>query len=156
MTSSKSGLKAVATLEAFKGLCSLLVAFGLHTLAGRNLQQVAESIVSHAHLNPASHLPSVFIHAASTFSDSSVGLAAIGAFAYSLIRFVEAYGLWKGLVWVEWFALVSGAIYIPFEIYEIIIHTSMLGISIFILNIIVVWYMAGILLSKRKEFTYLN
>jgi uncharacterized membrane protein (DUF2068 family) len=151
MTSSKNGLKAIAIIEAFKGLLALLVGFGLHALAGRNLQQVAESIVSHTHLNPASHFPSVFIHAASSISDRNINLIVIGALAYSLIRFVEAYGLWKAFVWTEWFALVTGAIYLPFEVYEIVSHTHILSISVFLLNVAVVWYMARVLQSKRKE-----
>jgi len=151
MKSVKNGLRAVALLEAFKGVVSLLVGFGIHALAGHNLQQIAESIVSYAHLNPASHLPSVFINVVSDLSDGKMALIAIGAFIYSLVRFVEAFGLWKELVWIEWFALVSGAIYLPFEIYEIIFHTSILGVCVFLLNVLVVWYMAYILFLKKKE-----
>ncbi|MCK5817834.1 MAG: DUF2127 domain-containing protein [Psychromonas sp.] len=151
MTTTKTGLKAIAALEASKGVIAILVAFGLHVLAGKNLQHVAELIVSYAHLNPASHFPSIFIHAASTFSDSKTNLLAIGAFAYSLIRLVEAYGLWNELVWTEWFALLSGAIYLPFEIYEVIFHTGFLAVGALLINIIVVWYMSRILLSKREE-----
>ena len=154
MKSVKNGLRAVAVLEAFKGVISLLVAFGIHVLAGHNLRQLAESIVSHAHLNPASHLPSVFINALSNVSDSKMALLAIGAFIYSLVRLVEAYGLWRGLVWTEWFALVSGAIYLPFEIYEMVFHISILGVSVFLLNVVVVWYIAHILLIKKKEEQY--
>jgi uncharacterized membrane protein (DUF2068 family) len=145
------GLKAVAALEAIKGLISLLVGFGLHALAGQNLRQLAEEVVTNAHLNPASHFPSIFITVASSIPDSKMSLLAIGALIYSLVRLVEAYGLWRGLVWIEWFALISGAIYLPFEIYEIIFHTSIVSFSIFLLNIMVVWYMAYILFSKRKE-----
>ncbi|EKO3781662.1 DUF2127 domain-containing protein, partial [Vibrio metschnikovii] len=57
---SMVGLKAVAILEGGKGVLSLVVAIGLHFLVGDNLQELAESIVRHAHLNPASHLPSIF------------------------------------------------------------------------------------------------
>ncbi|WP_166425291.1 DUF2127 domain-containing protein [Paraglaciecola sp. 20A4] len=153
MTSSENGLKAIAVLEGFKGLLALMVAVGIHILAGRNLQQVAESIVSHAHLNPASHLPSIFIHAVGNVSASNMSLIAIGALAYTVIRFIEAYGLWKGLVWTEWFALVSGAIYIPFEVYEILFHTSIVGVGVFVINVIVVWYMANLLLRQRKNRT---
>ncbi|WP_339773648.1 DUF2127 domain-containing protein [uncultured Paraglaciecola sp.] len=153
MTSSENGLKAIAVLEAFKGLLALMVAVGIHMLAGRNLQQVAESIVSHAHLNPASHLPSIFIHALSNVSASNMSLIAICALAYTVIRLIEAYGLWKGLVWTEWFALVSGAIYIPFEVYEILFHTSIVGVGVFVINVIVVWYMANLLLRQRRNRT---
>jgi uncharacterized membrane protein (DUF2068 family) len=130
MTSVKIGLRAVAILEACKGIISLLVGFGLHALAGHNLRQFAESIVSHAHLNPASHLLSIFIHAASTASDSKMTLLAVGAFIYSSVRLIEAYGLWRELVWTEWLALVSGSIYLPFEMYEIIFHTSIFSVSV--------------------------
>ena len=30
-----------------------------------------------------------------------------GAATYSIIRFVEAYGLWRDEDWAEWFALIS-------------------------------------------------
>lgn len=151
MTVKKKGLRAIAVLEGFKGMVSLLVGFGLHALAGHNVRQLAESIVSHAHLNPASHLPSIFIHAASSLTDSRMMLLAAGAFVYAVIRFIEAYGLWRELVWTEWFALVSGAIYMPFELYEIIVHVSFLNVGVFLINVLVVWYMSHVLFSKKIE-----
>ena len=145
----KNGLRAVAILEACKGTVSLLVGCGLHMLAGHNFHQLAESIVARLHMNPASHLPSIFIHAASGLTDARVTLVAIGALVYSLIRLVEAYGLWNGLVWTEWFALLSGAIYLPFEIYEMIFHTSLLGVGAFLINICIVGYMAYSLFGQQ-------
>ncbi|CAM3193726.1 DUF2127 domain-containing protein [Vibrio diazotrophicus] len=145
MTSSHKGLKAIAALEAFKGLLSLIVAFGLHVLAGQNLQRVAETIVSHAHLNPAGRIPSLFIHDMSTLPEGKIVILS------AMIRFMEAYGLWRGFVWIEWFALISGGVYLPFEIYEMYTHISAIGVGIFLVNVAVVWYMARILLSKRKE-----
>lgn len=150
VTTIKKGLRAVAILEASKGIMSLLVAFGVHALAGHNLRHLAELIVSRLHLNPASHLPSVFIDAASGLTDAKIMLFTIGAVVYSIIRLVEAYGLWRAQVWTEWFALVSGAIYIPFELYEIIFRTSILSFGAFIINIIVVGYMAYVILDKKK------
>ena len=41
------------------------------------------------------------------------------ALTYSAIRFTEAYGLWRERRWAEWLSAVSGAIYLPFEIYEL-------------------------------------
>jgi uncharacterized membrane protein (DUF2068 family) len=142
MAAPQKGLKAVAMLEATKGILALLVGLGLHVLAGENLQMVAEAIVSHLHLNPTSELPSVFIHAATTITDSNVQIFAIAAIFYSIVRFIEAYGLWRGFVWIEWCAFLSGAGYLPFEIYEIVAHMSYLAIAMFLVNIVVVWYMA--------------
>ncbi|MFT6978269.1 MAG: uncharacterized membrane protein (DUF2068 family) [Shewanella psychromarinicola] len=43
MKLSNKGVHAVAVLEAFKGLMSLLVAMGLHVYAGQNLSTLALS-----------------------------------------------------------------------------------------------------------------
>ncbi|KAB2826408.1 DUF2127 domain-containing protein [Aliivibrio finisterrensis] len=151
MITVRKGLRAVAILEAIKGSVSLIVGLGLHALVGENLRQLAESIVSRCHLNPASELPSVFIHAAGNFTGTKITLLAIGALIYSAVRFVEAYGLWRELLWTKWFALISGAIYLPFEIYEIFFHTSILGIGIFLVNVFIVAYMAYSLFRVRSH-----
>lgn len=145
MSKSTKGLKAVASLEACKGVLSLLVGLGLHVLAGKNLEHVAVSLVHHAHLNPASHYPSIFIHAMTQVSDGKIKLLALGALVYASIRFVEAYGLWKA----EWFALISGAIYLPFELYEMVTKPSLLGVGVFVINIVVVVYMASLIFGKH-------
>ena len=146
---STNGLKAVAVLEGSKGLLSLIVATGLHLLVGDNLQELAESIVTHAHLNPASHLPNIFITAASNISDTNIRMIALGALAYSLIRFVEAYGLWKSYSWTKWFSFLSGAVYLPFEVYELTVHPTILAAIVFTINIIVVFYMAKVVFLEN-------
>jgi uncharacterized membrane protein (DUF2068 family) len=151
MSSPQKGLKAVAILEATKGILALLVGFGLHILAGENIQMVAEAIVSHLHLNPTSELPSIFIHAASTITDSNIKIFTIAAIFYALVRFIEAYGLWRHYIWVEWFAFLSGAVYLPFEIYEIVTHMSNLAIAMFLINIVVVGYMGRTLWQNYQQ-----
>lgn len=96
----------------------LLVSLGIHQLAGDSAKQAIEKLVAHLHLNPANHIPSIIIRAAGELNNSRLMLLAFGAFAYSIIRFIEAYGLWNQLRWAEWFELLSGAIYLPLEIYE--------------------------------------
>ncbi len=48
---------------------------------------------------------------------------------YSGARSVEAYGLWFERRWAEWFALISGAIYLPVEIYELRRHVTEIKIA---------------------------
>lgn len=137
----KKGLKTVALLEASKGLISLLVGLGIHQLAGNNIQQLLESMLSHLHLNPASHLPGLFVHEARLITHANLMWIAIGAIVYALVRFVEAFGLWHEYRWTEWFALISGGIYLPFELYEVIAHLGPLSVGTLLINLIVVGYM---------------
>jgi uncharacterized membrane protein (DUF2068 family) len=74
---------------------------------------------------------------------------AIGAAAYTLIRFIEAYGLWHNLRWTQWFALVSGAIYLPLELYEVVNHFNLMSVVVLIINLLVVGYMYLVLFPRR-------
>ncbi len=76
-------------------------------------------------------------------------LLAILAGAYGLVRFVEAYGLWRGRRWAEWFAAVSGGIYIPFELYELFRGTIWLSLSALLANVFIVGLMINALLCEH-------
>jgi hypothetical protein len=78
---AESGIRTVALFEAAKGALVLAAGFGLLSLLHKDLQQAAESIVRHLHLNPARHLPRVFIEAATRMTDKKLWLFAAGAFA---------------------------------------------------------------------------
>ena len=81
------GLRAVATLEAVKGLLVLLAGFGAFALIHRDVQAAADSLVRHLHLDPARHIPSIFLRAAGRMTDSRLWMLSAGALVYSGVRF---------------------------------------------------------------------
>jgi len=135
-------LRAVASVEFIKGLAVLLAGFGVLSLVHRDAWDVAESFLEWLHVSPDTRYAQVFLNLADKVTDSKLWLVAGGAMAYSCLRFVEAYGLWFERAWAEWLALVSGAIYLPIEILEIIGKPDAIRIGIFIINLAVVLYMA--------------
>jgi uncharacterized membrane protein (DUF2068 family) len=135
------GIRAIAFVEALKGLVVLAAGFGLLALVHRDLQTVAEDLVRLSHLNPARHYPRVFIEAASNINDSRLRLFAALAFVYSCVRFVEAYGLWRIRAWAEWFAILSGAIYLPVEVYELIKDATILKGIVLLINTGIITYL---------------
>jgi uncharacterized membrane protein (DUF2068 family) len=138
-------IRAVALFEAAKGTLVLLTGFGVLSLVHRDTQRFAEQLVGHLHLNPAKHFPRIFIDAAANLTETRLVLLAILAATYALVRFIEAYGLWRGRRWAEWFAAVSGAIYIPFELYELFKGMNLLSICALAVNILVVALMLNAL-----------
>jgi uncharacterized membrane protein (DUF2068 family) len=120
-------VRSVAIFEGAKGLVVLVAGFGLLSLIHRDVEAVAESVVRHLHLNPANHYPEIFIRAAGNVKNSRLALLAAGAFVYSAIRLVEAFGLWHERPWAEWLAIVSAALYLPVEVFEFWKHHSILG-----------------------------
>ncbi len=116
----------------------LLVGFGLLSLIHHDVEQFAERLVTHAHLNPASHYPRIFLHLANRLADARLSIIAAGAAAYAGVRFVEAYGLWHARRWAEWFAALSGAIYVPLEILELYRRVTWLGVGALAVNLAIV------------------
>jgi uncharacterized membrane protein (DUF2068 family) len=57
---------------------------------------------------------------------------------YATFRLVEAYGLWRMRAWAEWFAILSGAIYLPIEVQSLIRHTSFLREAVLLTNVFIV------------------
>jgi uncharacterized membrane protein (DUF2068 family) len=148
---AQRGLRLIATFEASKGLLVLLAGFGLLSLLHRDIQPIAENIVSHFHLNPASHYPRVFLQLAGNMTDTKLWLMAGFSLTYSSIRLAEAYGLWWALRWAEWLAVLSGGLYVPIEIYELLSGFSWIKTCTLIANICIVIYMAYVLKQGNQN-----
>jgi len=142
-------LRTIALLEAAKGALVLLVGFGLLSLVHHDVQRFAERLIAHAHLNPASRYPGIFIDWSGQLTDARLLLMAVGAAGYSLVRFIEAYGLWHGRRWAEWLAALSGGIYIPFEVFELYERVTWMGIGALVVNTAVVAFMLGCLKDRQ-------
>lgn len=144
-----TGVRGVAVFEATKGVVVILAGFGLLSLIHHDLQTAAEQFVRHLHLNPAKHIGRIFIEAASNFSDARLRILAMLALLYASMRFFEAYGLWFKQRWAEWFAVISGGIYVPFEILELSRGFGWLKIFALVINLAVVVYIGFVLAAQK-------
>jgi uncharacterized membrane protein (DUF2068 family) len=147
---SQRAIRVVAFFEATKGLLAFAAALGLLSLMHHDIGSLAEQVVAHLHLNPASRYPRVVLAAAANLQDSRLMLIAAGAVAYGAIRLLEAGGLWWHKAWAEWLAAVSGAIYVPAEIYEFVHRPSLLGALLFVVNVAIVAVMLWSLRARRR------
>ncbi len=149
-TQLSSGVRTIAFFEALKGVLVLVVGFGLLSLVQQDLQEAAERLVRLSHLNPAHHYPRVFIEAFANINDARLRLFAALAFLYAGVRFIEAYGLWRMKAWAEWLAIVSGAVYLPIEVFELIKHATFLKSSVLLINAGIVIYLVYVRWLSKK------
>jgi uncharacterized membrane protein (DUF2068 family) len=146
---SIGGLRTIAAFEAAKGALVLVVGLGLLASVHHLAQNLGEDIVRRFHLNLAHHYPRIFIDALTHLDDSRLRLLALAALLYSVARFIEAYGLWRTRAWAEWFAIVSGGIYLPVELYELVEQATVVKAVVLIVNIGIVGY----LIYVRRQAT---
>jgi len=148
---SNAGLEAVAVFEASKGLLVLLVGIGLLSHLGSDIQHVAEDLVQFFRLNPAHRYPRIFIETVSRFNNIHLWLLSLSAFFYSIIRFIEAYGIWNNRLWAEWFAVVSCGLYIPLEIYELIQKVTFPRMAVTFFNAALILFLLYIVRKNKKK-----
>ena len=145
------GLRLVACFEAAKALLVFAAGCGLLALVDETLQQVAEELVHHLHLNPASHIPRIFLELSRHTGNVRLWMLAAFAFVYASLRMAEAYGLWREQRWAEWVAVISGGIYVPFEVYELSLGVSALKVGTFAINAGIVSYLAWYLRQQHAH-----
>lgn len=143
------GLRFVALFEAGKGLLVLLVGLELLSLIHQGVQNVGEEIVERFHLNFARHHPRILLYATTHLDNSNVRLLALAALAYSTVRFIEAYGLWRLRAWAEWFAILSGGVYLPFELYELVRRPTIIKAGVLVVNAAIVAYLVYVRWNER-------
>jgi uncharacterized membrane protein (DUF2068 family) len=148
----RKGLRMVAMLEASKGVVVLLAAFGFFEIIRHNidLDAVAGNLLYFFHVNPNLRMSHVLMRAAGRMMDTDV-LTVLGiATVYSSLRFIESYGLWRQRVWAEWLAIISGAIYLPYEFYKLVRRPTPMHWAILLINIGVVVYIAWVRWDEVK------
>jgi uncharacterized membrane protein (DUF2068 family) len=143
--------RLIAVFEASKGGLVLLVAFGLHALLHHDAQAFALKLVEHLHLRPGAHFSQVFIDAAAHLTDARLWWLSLLAATYSVLRFIEAWGLWFVRRWAEWLALVSGGVYLPVEFYELWHKPTALRLTIVVINLGIVAFMAVNLWQAHRQ-----
>lgn len=149
--SHKYGLRTVAAFEAIKGIAVVALCILLLSLLHRNLDSMVDQLTNWLRLNPDSHVADWFYDLADRTTGRGIWTAVVVGLVYSLGRFVESYGLWNERQWAEWFAVISGAVYVPFELLALITHPQWIRAAVLLGNILIVLYILRILLENRRE-----
>jgi len=147
----QGGLRAVALFEALKGALALLAAGGLFYLIPHDFHRIVTELVGRLHLNPGKSYPNVFFRILEDTSNAQLWLIGALVLAYAAVRFTEAYGLWRERRWAEWLAALSGAIYVPVEIYELTRGVTWIKLAALVLNLAVVAFMVRALRLSRPS-----
>jgi uncharacterized membrane protein (DUF2068 family) len=139
--SPHAGLKAAAIFEALKGLLVILAGLGiLAFIAHHDTWTIIERLA--LNLNPARLYLRKFIGVARRLTNAKLFLVATGAFAYSTLRFTEAYGLWRARAWGQWIGIISGVIYLPVAVIAMVCGPSVLKAILLVVNIFLIAYLS--------------
>ncbi|MDO5506108.1 MAG: DUF2127 domain-containing protein [Pseudoxanthomonas suwonensis] len=143
-----TGLRAVALLEAAKGVVALLSAAGLHWLGPETSARAVRTAGQALGLRTDQGLGGWLAQAV---TPASLRLAIALVVLYGALRLVEAWGLWRTHAWASWFGALGAAAYVPFELLALLRHPHWLTAAVLAINLLIVWVLARDLWRRRTR-----
>lgn len=101
--------------------------------------------------DPHDLLATLAIHLVPKLSLQTELLLAVGAALYALLEVIEAWGLWRLLLWVELLTVFETCVFLPYEVWDFFHQLSVLKVLSFIINVLVVWYLFTRYLRRRAQ-----
>jgi|CZKM01.1.fsa_nt_gi uncharacterized membrane protein (DUF2068 family) len=145
------GLRAIALFEAVKGILAFAASCGLLSLRHTDLHAITDAFLLRHGIDPERHYTRLVIETVAQATHLHAGQIAAVGFAYALIRLVEAYGLWEGKHWAEWFAVISAGLYLPWELVHFARHPRLFNAGIILFNLALLFYLARLLARQRAQ-----
>lgn len=123
----------------------MVLVLGIALLFLRQRVEVyAEHLLFHLHINLDRNVGHAVMNAAIQITDAHLWTLALAITIYPTVRFIEAWGLWHRRVWAEWFALLSGAMYLPWELLKLGEKPNWTHGGLLLTNLIIIAYMCWI------------
>lgn len=146
---AQRALRSIAAFEAIKGVLAIAAGFGVLSLLHHDLHHIAASLIGRIGLDPGGHYPATILSDLDRLqaTDSRVLIAV--TVVYAVVRFSEAYGLWRARRWGEWLGALSGALYVPFELRHLLHSPSVTATLVVVFNVAVVAFLATQLRAER-------
>ncbi|MDB6117254.1 MAG: hypothetical protein JWO08_1035 [Verrucomicrobiaceae bacterium] len=150
-SNSPRGLRAIALFKAVKVLMVFIAALMLCSMMASDVHAVAIWVVDLLHLHPDWRFTQVILEKAAGVTNANIWFIIGTGFGYTVIRGAEAYGLWRGLRWAEWFTLSSGGLYIPLELHSMSHGITWVNVGALLLSIAITGYVGWVLYHSRRR-----
>jgi uncharacterized membrane protein (DUF2068 family) len=124
-----------------KGLSLLCVGIAVHMLVRKDLVAEAQHWADLFRIDPHNHYLNSLIEKMTNVDRNKLRELSIGTFIYSSLFFTEGIGLAYRKRWAEFLTIVSTAGLIPFEMYVLYSHPTLVRAFFLVVNVAVVLYL---------------
>ena len=144
-------LALIGIEKLLRAMALLIIAVKAHQLLHRDVGQTLEQWVHAIRIDPANEHVHNLIHRLTGVSHRQLEAISLGSFLYSGLFLIEGLGLILHKLWAEFLTVITTALLLPMEVYEIFQgHHRHLGVKIivFALNVAILIYL---IVRVRKE-----
>jgi len=138
---SPTTLLLIALFKLFKGFLLLCVGIGALRLLHRDVAAVVMHWADVLRVDPDNRFIHRLIVRSLGIDAKQLKEISAGTFFYSGLLLTEGTGLLMRKRWAEYFTVISTAVFIPLEVYEIVHRFTWVRVGVLALNVAIVWYL---------------
>lgn len=136
-------LLLIAIFKLFKGLVLIVTGVGLLSLLHKDVSAVVLEWARALSLDPDNHIIHKLLAKLWGLDDRKLEEISAGTFFYAALFLTEGVGLLMRQTWAEYFTIITTALLIPIEVYELVQRVTPIRILILIINILIVAYLVA-------------
>ena len=131
----------IGLFKLFKGLLLLAAGLGMLRLLHRDVADTVNHWIQILRVDPDNHYVHQAIARVINVTPKQLRELSVGSFVYAALLLTEGIGLLARKHWAEYFTVVSTALLIPLELYEISRHVTAAKLAVLAINVVVVIYL---------------
>jgi uncharacterized membrane protein (DUF2068 family) len=143
-------LIAIGVLKLLKAVLFVSMGFGVIRLLHKDIADVLLRTVTALRFDPENRFINVLLEKSALLSPERLKEISFAIFLYAALDIIEGIGLVLEKVWAEYFTLILTGSFLPWELYEIIRHVTVLKVVLTLLNLIVFIYLANVVNEKVR------
>lgn len=139
-------LRLIIIEKLLLGIVFTAVSFGAISLLNKDMEFYTDHLIVLLNLDIEKVYIQEFVDWLTNVKNNTIIGISAGMLLLASLNFIEAYGLHKRERWAEWLTVIATSMFIPFEIYEVILKQTIVRVGALVINVAIVYYLA-----KHKE-----
>jgi uncharacterized membrane protein (DUF2068 family) len=136
-----SALIAIGVFKLLKAALLFTIAFGIHHFLHRDLQEIVVHWARAVRVDPENRFVHTVISKVSGVSPRQLQAISLGTFLYGTLFATEGIGLLLRKRWAEYLTVISTALLLPVEVYELFHRFRWAKLIVLVLNVAIVAYL---------------
>ena len=151
MSKRDRGVLIIGIFKLLKSLFFIGVGFGALHFIHHDLVETLQHLVDSRGFDPENRFVSLIIDKAELITHHRLRQITYGTFGYSAVALVEGIGLIRRKVWAEYLTLWLSISFLPWELYELVVHPNWWRLAILVTNIVIVLYLVWVVRQKKRD-----
>jgi uncharacterized membrane protein (DUF2068 family) len=154
ISSSERWIIAIGVWKLLETLFFIVLGVAAAKLIHEDLVDVVARFLADLRLDPEGRFASLLLDRVALIDPHRLRQISIAIFAGAALHAIEGIGLVLRKVWAEYVTLIITASFLPWEIFEILRHTTWVRVVLLLVNIVVVAYLIFYVQTsarRRKE-----